>query len=82
VVEPFGWQYPALDQALHFTHGAYIFTCLTHMHDWVAYGKFKVLTDVRILTRYITVPKGLTLTYLVVEAHGLGSKTLQRVSGI
>jgi hypothetical protein len=48
VVEPIGWQYLALDRALHFQHGVNIFARLTHMHHWVTYGKFKVLTDVRI----------------------------------
>jgi hypothetical protein len=73
VVEPFGWQYPALDQALHFQHGVYIIIRLTRMHLWVTYGKFNVLANVRIQAHYITVLNGLTLTYLAVVAHGLVS---------
>jgi hypothetical protein len=82
VVEPFGWQYLALDQGLHFLHGVYITARLTRMHHWVTYGKFKVHTDVRIQVHYIIVLDGLTLTYLVVEPHGLGSTPVRSVSGV
>jgi hypothetical protein len=82
LIEPFGWQYLALGKALHFQHGIYIFARLTRMHHWVTYGEFKVLTDVRIQAHYITVLNGLTLTYLVVETHRLGSTPVQSVSGV
>jgi hypothetical protein len=52
------------------------------MNHWVPYGKFKVVTDVRIQAHYITVLNALTRTYLVVEAHGLGSIPVQNVSGV
>jgi hypothetical protein len=48
VIDPFGWQYLALDKAFHFQYGVYIITRLTRMHHWVTYGEFKVLADVRI----------------------------------
>jgi hypothetical protein len=35
VVEPFGWQYLALDKALRFQHGVNIFARLTRMHHCV-----------------------------------------------
>jgi hypothetical protein len=73
VVDPFRWQYPALDKALHFQHGVYIITRLTRLHHWATNVEFKVLTDVRIQAHNISVLNGLTLTYLVVEAHGLDS---------
>jgi hypothetical protein len=79
LVDPFGWQYTALDKALHFQHGVCISARLTHMHHWVTYGKFKVLAEVRIQANYIAV---LVSPSLVVEAHGLGSTPVQSVSGV
>jgi hypothetical protein len=75
VVEPLGWQYPALIQALHFQDGVDIITRLTRMNHWVIYEKFKILTDVWIQAHYIRVLNGLTLAYIVLEAYGLGSNT-------
>jgi hypothetical protein len=73
---------PSLDQAIHFQHGVYIITRLTRMDHWVTYGKLKVLTNIRIQANYITVLNGLTITYLVLEAHGVGSTAVQSVSGV
>jgi len=62
---------------------ASVCACLPYVNDRVTYGELEIFTDVRVETHYIAVLYSLlTLSDLVVKAHGLGPTPVQSVTSV
>ena len=48
MIEVLRWHYRTFHQTIHLQTGLVISTCVTDLNDRMAYGEFKVLTNVRI----------------------------------
>ena len=72
----------AIHQTLHRKADFYVFARVTHVYDRPTNRKLVLLADVWVQTHDIAILNSFILIYLMMKAHGLGSKPIKCISSI
>ena len=81
MIELLWWNDRTFDQAFHTQARLYIFTLIAYMNDRMTHGELEILAYVRVEVHDLSILNGFISSCLIVETHGLGSTSVQGITG-